>query len=172
MTEETLVKTLLSSRSRLQSRALIIVRDTHLAEDIFQEVMVRALQQRDCFESAQSLMAWTHTAIRNLSIDYVRRLGRLNGILSNVAVEAVEYRMDRLAQESGPREEAMKACLERLPDESKNLLHLRYDKGKKGHELACMLQRNENAVYKTLSRLHLALKRCIEDRLNHSGVSR
>ncbi len=42
MNEEVLVKTLLDSRVRLIAGAAVVLRDLHQAEDVFQEVLVRA----------------------------------------------------------------------------------------------------------------------------------
>ena len=39
------------------------------------------------------------------------------------------------------------------------------DEGRKGEELARLLRRSEAAIYKALSRLHQALRKCIDERL-------
>jgi RNA polymerase sigma-70 factor (ECF subfamily) len=56
-------------------------------------------------------------------------------------------------------------CMEKLPEESRTLLRMRYDEGRKGEELAQLLRRSEAAIYKALSRLHVALRKCINERL-------
>jgi DNA-directed RNA polymerase specialized sigma24 family protein len=52
-----------------------------------------------------------------------------------------------------------------MPQESKRLLRLRYDDGRSGRDLAALLRSSEDAVYKALSRLHAALRKCAEERL-------
>jgi RNA polymerase sigma-70 factor (ECF subfamily) len=59
--------------------------------------------------------------------------------------------------------------MERLPEESRTLLRMRYDEGRNGAELAQLLRRSEAAIYKALSRLHLALRKCINQRLAEEG---
>ena len=165
MTEELLVKTLLDARPRLVAGAFAVVRDAHLAEDVFQEVLLRALRMRASFSDEGGVLAWARVTARNLGIDQVRRAGRLGEILSQLALDALEARMEETADPQRQRVEAMRVCLEKLPDESRALLRMRYDEGRKGEELARLLRRSEAAIYKTLSRLHQALRQCINQRL-------
>jgi RNA polymerase sigma-70 factor (ECF subfamily) len=165
MTEELLVKTLLEARPRLVAGALAVVRNVHLAEDVFQEVLLRALRMRGSFSDAGGLLAWARVSARNLGIDHVRRAGRLGEILSELALDALEARLEETGDAQRRRMAAMRACVEKLPEKSRALLRMRYDEGRKGGELARLLQRSEAAVYKALSRLHLALRKCIDEDL-------
>jgi RNA polymerase sigma-70 factor (ECF subfamily) len=165
MTEELLVKTLLDARPRLVAGAFAVVRDAHLAEDVFQEVLLRALRMRESFSDEGGLLAWARVSARNLGIDQVRRAGRFGEILSELALDALDARLEEIGDAQRRRVEAMRVCMERLPEESKTLLRMRYDEGRKGEELARLLRRNEAAIYKALSRLHLALRKCIDERL-------
>lgn len=164
MTEELLVKTLLDARLRLIAATLAVLRDVHQAEDVFQEVMIKALRMRESFSDEAGLMAWTRVSMRNQGIDFVRRSGRLDTILSEMALDAVAQSLEESASAS-PKLAALRACLDQLPLESKRLLRLRYDEGRSGRELAALLRRSEDAVYKALSRLHAALRKCAEERL-------
>ena len=164
MTEELLVKTLLHARPRLIAGALAVLRDVHQAEDVFQEVMIKALRMQDSFSDEAGLLAWTRVSMRNLGIDHIRRAGRLNTILSELALDAVAESIDE-TNAASPKLAALQTCLDQLPPESKRLLRLRYDEGRSGRDLAALLRRNEDAVYKALSRLHAALRKCAEERL-------
>ncbi|MCX6854759.1 MAG: sigma-70 family RNA polymerase sigma factor [Verrucomicrobia bacterium] len=165
MTEELLVKTLLDARPRLVAGALAVVRDVHSAEDVFQEVLLRALRMRESFSDEGGLLAWARVTARNLGIDQVRRSGRLGEILSELALDAMHERLEAASDSQRLRAEAMRFCVEKLPEESRTLLRLRYDEGHKGPELSRLLRRNEAAIYKALSRLHQALRLCINQRL-------
>ena len=171
MTEELLVKTLLDARPRLVAGVFAVVRDAHLAEDVFQEVLLRALRMRESFSDAGGLQAWARVSARNLGIDQARRAGRLGEILSELALDALDARMEAASDAQRRRAEAMRVCVERLPEESRTLLRMRYDEGRKGEELARLLRRSEAAIYKALSRLHLALRKCINERLAEEGAA-
>ena len=171
MTEELLVKTLLDARPRLVVGVFAVVRDAHMAEDVFQEVLLRALRMRESFSDAGGLLAWARVSVRNLGIDHVRRAGRLGEILSELALDALDARLEETADSQRQRAEAMRWCMEKLPEESRTLLRMRYDEGRKGAELAQLLRRSEAAIYKVLSRLHQALRKCIDERLAKEGAA-
>jgi RNA polymerase sigma-70 factor, ECF subfamily len=72
--------------------------------------------------------------------------------------EAVEdVAADRLA--------ALRACLERLPAHTRQLIHLRYVEECPGEEIAKRLGRPINTVYVTLCRLHKSLGDCVRTTL-------
>jgi RNA polymerase sigma factor (sigma-70 family) len=171
MTEELLVKSLLDARPRLVAGAFAVVRDAHAAEDVFQEVLLRALRMRESFSDEGGLLAWARVSARNLGIDQVRRAGRLGEILSELALDALDARLEDAGDAQRRRMEAMRGCMEKLPEESRTLLRMRYDEVRKGEELARLLRRSEAAIYKALSRLHQALRKCINERLAEEGAA-
>lgn len=69
------VASLLKHRSRLLAFVRRRVSDADLAEDIFQDSLLRALRQAPAFENESSLLAWFHTVLRNAVIDTYRRQG-------------------------------------------------------------------------------------------------
>ena len=165
MTEELLVKILLGARPRLVAGAFAVVRNVHSAEDVFQEVLLRALRMRESFSDEGGVLAWARVATRNFGIDLVRRAGRFDEILSELALDELDTRLEELADSQRQRVEAMRLCVENLPEDSRDLLRIRYDEGRKGAELSRLLRRNEAAIYKALSRLHQLLRQCINQRL-------
>jgi RNA polymerase sigma-70 factor (ECF subfamily) len=164
MTEELLVKTLLDARPRLIAGTLAVLRDVHQAEDVFQEVLIKALRMQESFSEEAGLLAWARVSMRNLGIDHIRRAGRLDTILSEMALDAVQERLDE-DESASAKLAALRDCIAALPQESKQLLRLRYDEGRSGRDLATLLRRSEDAVYKALSRLHAALRKCAQERL-------
>jgi len=79
--------------------------------------------------------------------------------------------LSETARRGEARMEALRACLNALPDKSSRLLRLRYFEGNDCGEVAKKLGTELNAVYKRLSRLHRDLKECIEIRLNESEAA-
>jgi RNA polymerase sigma-70 factor (ECF subfamily) len=165
MTEDLLVKTLLDARPRLIAGTLAVLRDVHQAEDVFQDAMIKALRMRESFSDEAGLLAWTRVSMRNQGIDFVRRAGRLDTILSEMALDAVAASLDA-HDAASPKVAALRQCIATLPEESRRLLRLRYDEGHSGRDLAALLRRSEDAIYKALSRLHAALRKCAEERLS------
>jgi RNA polymerase sigma-70 factor (ECF subfamily) len=81
-----------------------------------------------------------------------------------MALDAVAASLDE-HEGASPKVAALRQCIAALPEESKRLLRLRYDEGRSGRVLAALLRRSEDAIYKALSRLHAALRKCAEERL-------
>jgi RNA polymerase sigma factor (sigma-70 family) len=52
--------------------ARTIVRDGHMAEDLVQETLLRALQRADSFRGDASLATWLHRILHNLAVDRLR----------------------------------------------------------------------------------------------------
>jgi RNA polymerase sigma-70 factor (ECF subfamily) len=83
-----------------------------------------------------------------------------------MALDAVSERLeDGESAAASLKASALRHCLENLPQESKRLLRMRYDEGRSGRDLAALLRRSEDAVYKALSRLHAVLRKCAEERI-------
>jgi DNA-directed RNA polymerase specialized sigma24 family protein len=64
---------LLRERVKLLAYIRAIVRDNHLAEDVFQEVAVLAVRKRDEIRDRRHFLAWMRLAARNLALKLMRR---------------------------------------------------------------------------------------------------
>jgi len=167
ISEQKILRTLMQSRDRIAAAAWVLVRDAHAAEDIFQDVVLKALTKEVCFEAEGAVLSWAFITARRGGIDWLRRHRREWTGLDSEILELLEHEWLReTAQHGEPRMEALRACLKKLPARSSRLLQLRYFEGKCCREVAEKLGTELNAVYKRLSRLHHGLRQCIEIRLN------
>lgn len=165
-----IVRVLFSARARLSAAAWIIVRDSAAAEDIFQNVSVKALTKGLAFHHEAELLSWAHVTARHEAIDWLRRL-RVGVVpLDADVIELLEAEW-AAAPASGPRLDALRECLEKTPAEARRLLELRYFEGRACEEVARLAGVGLDAVYQRLSRLHRALKTCIERRLADGGTA-
>ncbi len=157
------IRTLLGGRARLSAGFFLVLRDAHLAEDVFQEVMVKALEQPDFFTNEAQLLSWARAVGRNAGLNLLRKFGR-------ISVGLPESLLETLAQESeaevgSGREEALAKCLEGLPAAAREVLELRYFHCLSCGEVAARTGSGLEAVYQKLSRLHRTLRDCVERRL-------
>ena len=172
MTETEIVRTLLAERIRLSAAVWTVVRDTHAAEDIVQELVVKALEERQQFGEEEQLLAWARTVSRHRAIDYVRvREGRAR-ILGEHALDLLSEDLETQPNENlAARIDALRACIDALPSKSRELISLRYTEGLRGQAVAEKLKRTRDSVYQNMSRLHKQLRACIERRLNTETTS-
>src|SRR3954469_21648538 len=66
------VRTLLAERGTLLGFIHSLVRDRHLAEDVFQSVMVAAISKRDEIHDRNHLLRWLRTAARFEAMSQLR----------------------------------------------------------------------------------------------------
>jgi len=70
---DTVVQVLLRERLRIAAIATAIVRDVHAADDIFQQVVLAALEHADQFHDAHHVVAWAVKAVRHRAVDLTQR---------------------------------------------------------------------------------------------------
>src|SRR4051812_35545652 len=70
---DSIVEVLLRERLRITAAAAAVARDVHSADDVFQQVVLSALQHRAEFRSTDHLLAWSLRAARHRALDMARR---------------------------------------------------------------------------------------------------
>lgn len=159
------IRRLAAHHSDLVSFIVICCRDYHLAEDIYQDVLVEAVQHDGAFESEEHLMRWARKIARNRVID-VSRKGRQRTVVDASVLDMVEAEWDRSpATDEGDMVELLRACLAELTEPVRKLIELRYRENLSGQELAERLGRPRASIYTTVCRAHRALAECIRRRI-------
>lgn len=165
LTESTIVQTLMKWRTRVSAAAWIVVRETNAAEDIFQNVAVKAMTRDVSFETESALLSWAFITARREGIDWLRRHQRESNCLDVEVLELLEHDWkSKQLQSPGEKIEALQECLESTPDDARRLLKLRYFDDKRCDEVAEQMGLGLDAIYKRLSRLHESLRQCVEER--------
>jgi RNA polymerase sigma-70 factor, ECF subfamily len=166
LTHPEIIRTLLAARPRLLAAAWVVVADAHLAEDIFQTVSVRAMEPELEFASEPALLSWAHVVARREGLQWLRKHRRESVGLDEDVLELVESEWVLTSVEQTSREAEMLAeCLKTVSEASRRLLELRYFEDRSCGEVADVIGCGLDAVYQRLSRLHRALKTCIETRI-------
>ena len=125
--------------------------DTNDAEDMVQDAMMRLWQM--CSQLHSPVDGLARILVRNLCLDAIRRRKPREGIEALPAAignsnEAVEHeRIERMMSE-----------VESLPDVPQTILRLRHMEGMEMKDIARLLQMEEAAVRKALSRARQAVR--------------
>lgn len=166
LNEQEILQTLMKWRTRVSAAAWVVVHDTHAAEDIFQNVALKAMTREVSFETESALMSWAFITARREGIDWLRRHQRETLCLDAVILELLEHEwQSESAHAGGAKIEALQDCLAAAPESARRLLKLRYFDGHSCEEVAEQMGLGLNAIYKRVSRLHESLKDCIEGKL-------
>jgi RNA polymerase sigma-70 factor, ECF subfamily len=170
MRSDEATRLLLQNRRHLIAFADVILKDFHRAEDVFQEVCVKVLGRVEDFSSPEHLIKWCYAASRNRAIDLVR----------NKNVEQRAFRDELLAilidewparHEGNLSMEALSACMAKLTKNNREVLRLRYFESQTGIEVAAILNRKVETVYRMLTRIHKLLADCVRQHLLQGDVS-
>lgn len=169
-TEEDFLRHVLSERQKLLAYIRSIVRRRDLAEDLFQDVCVLALQKRHEIADVTHLAGWLRVSARQLAMNAIRKHGHREQLLGDRIHELMETRWQRLdGVEGSALGEALEHCLGRLGGPARDLLRARYAEGVSSGQLAKRLGRPVGSLYTTLSRIHKALAQCVIERVALAG---
>jgi RNA polymerase sigma-70 factor (ECF subfamily) len=159
---------LFGERLPLTAYIATVTHDFHVAEDIFQEVCVKAVSRSSEFESAEHLVNWARAVGKNRGIDVLRsRDGRSAG-LSDKVLATLAHEWPRRSAETDGLVESLTACLERLTANNRELLRLRYFERHACLEVARLMGKKLETVYQALARVHKALGDCVRNRMREA----
>jgi RNA polymerase sigma-70 factor (ECF subfamily) len=152
----------------LEIRAFIgsIVRDSNDADDLFQEVALTLWKEFSRYDRGRPFGAWARGIAGMKLMQRWDQTKRRPVVLSPEAIEAVSRAFDQTEAPPSRRAEALEHCLKQLPEKSRQLLALRYERSLKIEEIALELKATLDSVYQSLSRLRTKLQDCVNRRLS------
>lgn len=163
----------LRDRHRLGAFVGGLLRDAHAAEDVIQEVWVRLAAEVEKGIVFENQSAWCRAVAKNLILKHWRRQRNAKVVADSSVLDAFLERAELAFEEAEQREDdhgaarrqALHDCLARLPEHSRHLLSLRYEKRLSIDDLARELGRGFDAVTKALYRLRQGLLQCVQRKL-------
>ena len=167
---EDIAATLLAERLPLTAFIASVTRDFHLAEDVFQEVCVKAVARAETFETAAHLMNWARLTGKNRAIDILRaRDGRYLGLSDEMLAMLADDWPNQ--SKADAMQEALGHCIEHVTQNNRELLRLRYFERRNCTDVAAIMGRKIETIYQALARLHKALGECIRARIENATAS-
>jgi RNA polymerase sigma-70 factor (ECF subfamily) len=170
LSSESAAAILLAGRMPLTAFLAGVTRDFHLAEDVFQEICVKAVARVEHFESAEHLLNWARRTGKNRAIDILRaRDGRYVGLSDEMLALLADEWPDK--PHAGAMQQALDHCLSHITPHNRELMRLRYFENRKCVDVAAIMGRKIETVYQALARLHKSLGDCIRGRLQAESSS-
>lgn len=151
----------------LEIRAFIgsIVRGPHDCDDLFQEVALTLWKEFPRYDRSRPFGAWARGIASVKLLQRWDKTKRSPVVLSPEAIEAVSRAFDRVESVASRKSEALEKCLDQLPEKSRRLLALRYERSLEIELIADEMHASADAVYQSLSRLRTRLADCINRRI-------
>jgi RNA polymerase sigma-70 factor (ECF subfamily) len=136
--------------------AYSIIGSSQAAEDAMEDAFAALLAGRYHFDSQQQLRAWLYKATHHKAVDYLRRHKR------EVPLEDVENVLSSPDPASTvalkERSRTIYICLQRLPQQYREVLVLTYFENFSVSEICAILRKTKKQVYNLLARAKVALK--------------
>lgn len=157
-----------TNEDRLFGFILKLLPNFSVAEDIMQETMMTMWRKFDDFKDGTSFAAWGMQIARYKALEYHHR-DRQKGL-----VQFSDEILSRLTDDdnrNGPTNpdnnylEALRGCVDKLKDENRNIIKLRYSSELSVKQMADRLAVSANVIYKSMSKIHYLLQKCIEQTL-------
>jgi RNA polymerase sigma-70 factor, ECF subfamily len=155
------LRLLLGRRRELLAYIRAIVRDSDLAEDVYQEVCVAVLRRQNDIVAGDALEAYFRKVARHAALAALEKRGRAPSSVSSELLESLERAWSAPSAPESSRMEMLQRCMQKLPPRSKQLLEYRYQKQLTGKNLAEKIGSTPESAYVALSRIHRALRDCV-----------
>jgi RNA polymerase sigma-70 factor (ECF subfamily) len=170
LSEKEILRFLMQSRERISAAAWLVVKDAHVAEDIFQNTVLKAVTKDVSFEAEAALFSWAFITARRDSLNWCRKHGRESVGIDEDILTLIhqDWQNDHL-NPKGNRFELLRDCMEELPQKSEKILRLRYFEGLSCGEVADSISITLDAVYKRISRIQNSLRKCVELKMQPGG---
>jgi len=168
LTKEQVAGHLLKEQILLTAFISSITRDYQSAEDVFQDVCVKAISLAETFTDFAHLMRWARMASRNKAIDFLRASRSDGLILSERLLDILQHEWpthDR--KDNSVAMDALADCLKRLTENNRTIIRLRYFNGMSGIEVAEYMKRKAETIYQALARIHKQLGVCVRRKVAH-----
>lgn len=141
----------------------MLCEDWDAAEEALQETAGFICSRWHDFQTGTDFAAWARAIARNLLKETLRKRPRARAEAAGV-LPVGEAEWERHSAYSRREREALAHCLGRLPGTGRRVMEWRYTDRWSCQRIARELRQTLEAVYKTLSRLRIQLRRCIEQR--------
>ena len=170
LSEKKIFRFLMQSRERISAAAWLVVKDAHVAEDIFQNTVLKAVTKDVSFEAEAALFSWAFITARRDSLNWIRKHRRESVGFDEDILTLIhqDWQNDHL-NPKGNRFELLRNCMEELPQKSEKILRLRYFEGLSCGEIADSISITLDAVYKRISRIQNSLRKCVELKMQPGG---
>jgi RNA polymerase sigma-70 factor (ECF subfamily) len=170
MKQELLVRLLVSERVKVLAYIRSMVRRYELAEDVFQDICVLAVEKRESIRDEAHFLNWLRTAARLRSLNVLRQTGQRHLSLDDDLLEVLEPEWEGHDEDdSEVMAAAIRQCVEKLAPAARGLIHRRYVEKAKYADLAKELNRPVVSLYTTFSRIYAVLADCISKQVMPEG---
>ena len=138
-------------------------------DDVLQETSGVLWREFQNFEPGTNFRAWSFAVAFNQVRSWRKKQQRDRLLFSDEFIQSVSDEFVSEADHYDQRLQHLEKCVARLPDHHREIVKLRYMLQRRVEDLASVLGRTEDAVYRMLSRIRQTLHECIARAMTSGG---
>ena len=142
-----------------------VVGDTHVANDVIQDVAVAAMRKFSTYDRERPFIAWAMGIAKTQILAQRRDGARAASRFSAALIDLLTLEWEAVLPEATVRSRALVTCIQGLDQRGRELVRWRYQEELPPPSIAARLGCSEGAVRTALSRLRAALHACIDRRV-------
>ena len=168
---EHFIQSLTESQNRLYGYIYSLMGDRHATADMLQECNLVLWRKYGEFREGSEFVPWAFGIARFQVLAHLRDRKRVQARF--VDADLAELLHEEAAAQAGEFEEmraALRQCVAKLPEHSRELVEHRYFRGLAIQAIADETERNLSAVKVALMRVRHALRECIERQMGKANA--
>ncbi|QDT59349.1 ECF RNA polymerase sigma factor SigR [Stieleria bergensis] len=164
------LKAALECRTELLAYARSLLGHYATADDVVQEAMLVVVKKYDQFQEGTSMLAWCRSIVRIEVMRAKQRRQRERTLADRLLDDAIdaafdEFQTARRHDEVESWREALRCCLERVPERGQGVLRARFADELSYQQIGERIGMTIEAVRKALFRLKKQVRSCVETSL-------
>ena len=163
---EEFVDQLTASQSKLFGCIMTSVANATDARDILQRTNLTLWKNVDRYDPSRPFLPWAIATARLQIRSYYRDQKRERLVFDHDILNELQAVADRRVEDFSLREEALRTCLTKMPEEHRSVLSMRYAHGKSVDQISAICGRTSDGVRSLMLRLRKSLRGCIEHQLS------
>ena len=160
-----ILRALMPERTKQIALAWSILRQSHLSEDAYQDMLARVFENDSNFEGPQHVRDWSWKVLRNRCYEVIRQQKYKAALLDESILELVDAELEQRDSADMPaRVDALHNCIEELSEKSRQIIRLRYFDGFAGTRGGETRPQTRDCV-QISQRIYVTLAQCIERKI-------
>jgi RNA polymerase sigma-70 factor (ECF subfamily) len=150
------------AQTQVQAFIRSLVHDRTAADDVYQATSLALWRKFPTFRADAEFLHWALGVARKEVLLYWRSRRRDRLVFSEAVLTQLADVALSVANNADPRQEALEACIEKLPERQRQLVSLFYGQQLPAETIAVSWNRTVHAVYKSLKVMRRNLMDCVD----------
>lgn len=151
-----------ASQPSVSAYLFAAVPNHHDAEDLLGQVAVAVARDFDKYDESLPFIRWAIGIARHRVLNHRRKYAMSKVVFSQETIDALAQAVPTEPMRQSDFKASLKSCIDKLQDQARKAITLRYEHDTKPKEIATELDMTPNAVSILLHRTRKVLSACVE----------